>query len=146
VGGLLTATARYNTRTVHTLNTSARSTISRETQNELQLQGSFLKRNFSLDFLGINLQNDAEFIFLFQLRQSRRATYNVLEPNDQEGNLVDGTTLITIEPRARYTISNRVTASAFIRYEANVSEGAAQPGFSTTQVGVDIRLSISGGR
>ena len=63
-----------------------------------------------------------------------------------DGAVVDGTTQITIEPRAKYTISNRVTASAFVKYEGNFSEGAANPGFSTTQVGLDIRLSISGGR
>jgi hypothetical protein len=87
-----------------------------------------------------------EFSFNTQVRRNLRAQYDVLDYKGPDGSLVDGTTQITIEPRARYTISNRVTASAFFRYEGNFSEGAANPGFSTSQVGVDIRLSISGGR
>lgn len=143
--GTLTATVRYNTTTAHSLNGSARATISRETQNELQIQASYLRRGVSLKFLGIDLQNDMEFSFLTQLRQSKQAQFDVLDYKP-DGATVQGTTQITIEPRARYTISNRVTASAFVRYEGTFSEGAANPGFSTTQIGFDVRLSISGGR
>ena len=146
LNGLLTATARYNVTTTHGLNASARSTISRETSHELQIQASYLRRGVSLKFLGLDLQNDMEFSFNTQVRRNLRAQYDVLDYKGPDGSLVDGTTQITIEPRARYTISNRVTASAFFRYEGNFSEGAANPGFSTSQVGIDIRLSISGGR
>ena len=146
LNGLLTATARYNVTTTHGLNASARSTISRETAHELQIQASYIRRGVSLKFLGLDLQNDMEFSFNTQVRRNLRAQYDVLDYKGPDGSLVDGTTQITIEPRARYTISNRVTASAFFRYEGNFSEGAANPGFSTSQVGIDIRLSISGGR
>ncbi len=146
LNGLLTATARYNVTTTHGLNASARSTISRETSHEIQIQASYLRRGVSLKFLGLDLQNDMEFSFNTQIRRSLRAQYDVLDYKGPDGSLVDGTTQITIEPRARYTISNRVTASAYFRYEGNFSEGAANPGFSTSQVGIDIRLSISGGR
>jgi hypothetical protein len=144
--GTLTATLRYNTKTAYQLNASARSTISREVQNELQIQASYLKRGMVISFLGLDLQNDVEFTFLTQIRHSTRSRFDVLDYQGEEGSLVDGTTQITIEPRARYIVSNRVTASAFFRYEGNFSSGATSPGFSTSQVGVDIRLSISGGR
>jgi len=144
--GLLTATARYSVTTTHGLNASSRSTISRETSHEIQIQASYLRRGVSLKFLGFDLKNDIEFTFNTQIRQNVRSQYDVTNYLGPEGSIVDGTTQIIIEPRARYTISNRVTASAFFRYEGNFSAGAANPGFSTTQVGMDIRLSISGGR
>ncbi|MBK7577500.1 MAG: cell surface protein SprA [Ignavibacteria bacterium] len=146
LNGLLTATGRYSVTTTHGLNASARSVISRETSHEIQIQASYLRRGVSLKILGLDLQNDMEFTFNTQIRRNLRAQYDVTDFKGADGSLVDGTTQIIIEPRARYTISNRVTASAFFRYEGNFSEGAANPGFSTTQVGLDIRLSISGGR
>lgn len=146
LNGLLTATLRYNTTTAHTLSGSARSAIQLENTHELQIQGTYLKRGFSLKFLGLDLKNDMELTFLTQIRRNLTSRYDVEEYNGDEASIVNGTTQIVIEPRARYTISNRVTASAFVRYEGNFTEGASTPGFSTTQVGVDIRLSISGGR
>jgi len=143
--GTLTGTVRYNVTQSHSLNTSARNTISQETSHEIQVNASYLRRGVSLKFLGLDLENDMEFSFLTQIRRSLQGRFDVADfKNDPD--LVQGTTQITIEPRARYTISQRVTASAFVRYEGNFSSGAANPGFSTTQVGVDIRLSISGGR
>lgn len=144
--GLLTATLRYNVTSAYSLASSAKSSIQQEESHEFQIQASYLRRGVSLKFLGIDLQNDMEFIFLTQIKSSQQARYEVDEFPGAEGRVVNGTTQIVIEPRARYTISNRVTASAFARYEGNFSEGATTPGFSSTQVGVDIRLSISGGR
>lgn len=143
--GVLTANLRYNLTTAHNLNASAGATVQRDDQQELQIQASYLRRGVALKFLGFDLENDLEFSFLTQIRRSVQRRYDILAFNP-DGEIVQGTMQITIEPRARYTISNRVTASAFARYEGNINEGATSPGFSTTQVGVDIRLSISGGR
>ncbi len=144
--GLLTATARYSVTEAHSLATGARGTIQKENTHEIQIQASYLRRGMNLRFLGLELKNDLEFTFLTQIRSSKQGRYEVDEYPAIQDRTVNGTTQITIEPRARYTISNRVTASAFFRYEGNFSEGAATPGYSSTQVGVDIRLSISGGR
>ena len=144
--GLLTANVRYSVTSSHSLAGSAKNTIQREDSHEFQIQASYLRRAMSLKFLGLDLTNDMEFTFLAQVRQSLQSRYEIDEYPALESRTVNGTTQITIEPRARYTISNRVTASAFVRYEGNFSEGATTPGFSSTQVGVDVRLSISGGR
>lgn len=143
--GVLTASMRYNTTTSHSLNASARATVSREESHEVQIQASYLKRGVALKFLGFDMENDLEFSFLGQFKRSLQSRYDIAN-FDPNADVVQGTTQITIEPRARYTISNRVTASAFVRYEGNFNEGATSPGYSTTQVGVDIRVSISGGR
>lgn len=120
--------------------------IQQENTHELQIQASYLKRGMNLRFIGLELKNDLEISLLTQMRKNIQARFEVDEYPFTQARTVNGTTQLTIEPRARYTISNRVTASAFIRYEGNFSEGASTPGFSSTQFGVDIRLSISGGR
>lgn len=146
LNGLLTATVRYSLTEAHSLASSARATIQRENTHEIQIQASYLRRGMSLSFLGLELKNDLEFTFLTQFRRNLQSRIEIDEYPAQRPRTVNGQTQITIEPRARYTISNRVTASAFFRYEGNFTEGASTPGYSTSQVGVDIRLSISGGR
>lgn len=146
LGGLLTATGRYSVTNTHGFNASARSVISLETSHEFQLQASYLRRAVPMKLFGMDLKNDLEITLNTQVRRNRRAQHDILDYKGENGAVVDGTTQVVVEPRAKYTISNRVTASAFIKYEGNFSEGAANPGFSTTQIGLDIRLSISGGR
>lgn len=143
--GVLTGTVRYNTKTSYSL-TSATSNISRTSSSELSIQGSYSRRGFTFALLGIDLQNDLEFGFLGSIKRSNRANYDLLKSSSTAPQTIDGTTQITIEPSARYSMSNRVTARLFFRYEGTVNEGATTPGFSTTQVGLDIRISISGGR
>lgn len=144
--GLLTATARYSVTQAYSLAGGARGTIQQENTHEVQIQASYLRRGMNLRIIGLELKNDLEFSFLAQIRRNLQSRIEVDEYPNQQSRTVNGTNQITIEPRARYTISNRVTASAFVRYEGNFTEGASTPGFSSTQVGVDIRLSISGGR
>lgn len=143
--GTLTGTVRYNTKTSYSL-ASATSNISRNSSSELSIQGTYSRRGFKFALLGIDLENDLEFGFLGSYKKNQRANYDLLKLSSPSGQTIDGTTQITIEPSARYSMSNRVTARLFFRYEGTINEGAATPGFSTTQVGLDIRISISGGR
>lgn len=145
--GNLTGSLRYNTRTNYALAAAAR-TLSEEVQKEFQMNATYTLRGFSFALLGIELKNDLEFGLLGSYRYSARSTYSLVETktDNPNGNELDGTTTINIEPSARYTISNRVTAKAFFRYDGNFSTGAANPGYSTTQVGIEIRLAVSGGR
>lgn len=144
--GVLTANLRFSLTSAYSISAAARNTVQLEDTREFQLQASYLRRGMSLRFLGMDLSNDMEFTFLAQVRQNKQSRIEIDEYPALATRVVNGTTQITIEPRARYTISTRVTASAFVRYEGNFSEGATNPGFSSTQVGVDVRLSISGGR
>lgn len=149
VDGTLTASIQWGTTTNYQISSAGRSTIFRQTTHDITGQASYTMKGFEFPFLGINLKNDLEMSFLGTFKSNGRATYNL---DDEEaikngnGRTLDGNTQIIIEPRARYSIDNRLTASFFVRYEGTFTEGAAQPGFHTTQVGLDIRLSISGGR
>jgi cell surface protein SprA len=144
--GVFTVTLRYNTTTNFMLNTISRSTIVRQTTDELQAQASYTLRGFEFPLFNLVLRNDIEFSFLGSYRSNKRATYDILNYTGEKGRTLDGNSQIIIEPRARYSISNRVNASFFMRYEGTFTEGAASPGFSNFQVGLDIRVSISGGR
>jgi cell surface protein SprA len=148
LNGVLTATLRYSTTTGYQLNSSNRSTIARNSTDELQAQASYTMRGFEWDLLGLKLKNDVEASFMASYQASDRATYDVIltESNGKDGRKLDGNSKIIIEPRIRYNMSNRVTAAFFVRYEGTFTEGASQPGFNSTQVGLDIRISIAGGR
>jgi cell surface protein SprA len=139
---------KWNSTSNYNLNSAARSLIQTESTEELQMNASYTMDGFSFSLLGLELQNDLEFSFLGKFAKTRRATFDVLNPEEAggEGRTLDGTTQITLEPRARYSLSNRVTASFFVRYDGTFSEGAATPGFSTTQVGFDFRINVAGGR
>lgn len=151
VDGTLTATVRWNRTQGYNLNAAAKSVITSQTTNEISAQASYTMNSFSFPFLGIQLKNDIEFSFLGSYKYNGRGTFDVFDPTsfeggNERGRVLDGSTVITVEPRIRYTMSQRLTASFFVRYDGTFNVGAANPGFHTTQVGLDFRLSIAGGR
>jgi cell surface protein SprA len=149
--GQLTASLRWSNNKSYNLTSANRATISSQTTNEITAQANYAVDGFEFPLFGLSLQNQLEYSFLFTYKGNRRATYNVLEPetyegDNNEGTTLDGNTQIIVEPRVRYALSNIVTASLFLRYEGTFTEGASQPGYHTTQFGLDIRISITGGR
>ncbi len=143
--GPATGSVRYNLRYSYQLGAAARS-IQRQVSHEFSLQLNHTRRGLVLPFIGAQLQNDVEFSLLASVRRNLTASHDVFGSGGSSGLRVDGSTQITVEPRARYTISQRLTAALFMRYDGVFNEGAAQPGYSTFQIGMDIRLGISGGR
>jgi len=144
--GDFTGSISYNTTADFSLIASARSEISKELKNELVLQASYLKRGLEISFLGLKLQNDVEFALNFSLSQNQRKRFNLVEFRPEGNN--DGFTRINLRPSARYNISNTVQATAFVEYNATIpdDEGSRQISRSTTRVGIDLRVGISGGR
>jgi hypothetical protein len=143
--GPATGTLRYNLRYAYQLGAAARS-IQRQVSHEFSLQLTHTRRGLRLPLLGTELRNDVEFSLLASVRRNLTASHDVFGSGGAGGLRVDGSTQITVEPRARYTVSQRVTASIFMRYDGTFNEGAAQPGYSTFQIAMDIRVGISGGR
>ncbi len=144
--GIVTASAKYITNNSYMLSSSNRATISMQTSDELQLNGSYTQKGFEFPLFGLILKNDLEWSFLGSYKKSRQSTFDIEKISDEKGRTLNGSTQITIEPRIRYSMSNRVSASFFIRYEGTFTEGASQPGYNTTQFGLDLRISIAGGR
>lgn len=146
LNGLLTATLKYNSTSQYQLSSSNRSTITRQATDEIQAQASYTLKGFEFPLFDLILKNDIEFSFTGSFKKNRRSTYDVLDYAGENGRTLDGNTQITLEPRVRYSMSNRITASFFIRYEGTYTEGASTPGYNTVQTGLDIRISIAGGR
>lgn len=147
--GQLTANLRWNATSNFNLNSSSRSIIQKTSTNEISAQANYTMKSLKWEFMGLNLENNIEYSFLFSIKDNSRATFDVSDEaslKDNNGRELQGDTQITIEPRVRYSLSNRVTASFFFRYDATITAGAANPGFSTTQVGLDLRISLAGGR
>ena len=151
VGGNLTASLRWSTQKSYMVNAASRSMIASQSTNDITGQASYVMRGFDFPLLGIKLKNDFELSFLATFKTNNNTAYNILDSTSYQGNsnngwTVNGTKQIIVEPRARYSLSNIVTASLFLRYEGTFTAGAAQPGFHTFQFGLDIRIGISGGR
>lgn len=150
--GVFTASLRWSNTKSYNINNAARASVNSQLTNEITAQGSYTMRGFEFPLFGLKLKNDLEYSFLFTLKHNKRHTYDITLPSDtyvgdkKDGETLDGNTQIIIEPRARYSLSSRLTASFFVRYEGTFTEGAAQPGFHTTQVGFDLRISVAGGR
>ncbi len=151
VGGNLTASLRWSTQKSYMVNTASRSMIASQSTNDITGQASYIMRGFDFPLLGLKLKNDLEFSFLGTFKTNDNTAYNIQDSTSYQGNsnngwTVNGTKQIIVEPRARYSLSNIVTASLFVRYEGTFTAGSAQPGFHTFQFGLDIRIGISGGR
>jgi cell surface protein SprA len=150
--GAVTATLRYSTTKSFMVNTTSRSVIASQSTNDLTSQITYTMRGFDFPLFGIKLKNDLELSFLGTYKANKNTTYDILKPKSFEGGnsnngwTLNGNSQIIIEPRARYTLSNIISAALFVRYEGTFNEGAAQPGYHTTQFGLDIRIAISGGR
>jgi cell surface protein SprA len=151
IGGTLTGSVRWNRTQGYNLNLASKSVVTSQVSNEIQVQAAYTMDSFEFDLIGLKLNNEIEISFLGSYKYNGRGTFDVFDPEsfaggDEQGRVLDGSTVITVEPRIRYSLSQRLTASFFVRYDGTFNEGAASPGFSTTQVGFDFRLSIAGGR
>jgi cell surface protein SprA len=144
--GTFTGSISYNTTTDFSLVTGTNAEVSQELKNELQTQFSYQKRGLNIPIFGLNLKNDVEFALAFSMSRTNRKRFNLVDFLPDGNN--DGSTRLSIRPSARYSLSNTVQASAFISYDATIpdAEGSRDIRRSTTKVGVDLRVGISGGR
>jgi len=142
--GNLTANARYNTSTNYDLNYSSRIIVKSLTQ-EVSFTASYGRRGFAMPLFGLSLSNDIDISMTYSLSRNERVRFNTeVLRGDGEGQVDDGATRTSFEPRVRYVLSQRVTASIFYRY-SKVSpnqEGSRTPGMTTNEAGLDINIAI----
>lgn len=110
------------------------------------MQLNYRKRGFSFPLFGLKLQNEIEFQTNFSYSRNNRKRFNITDFKPEGNN--NGSTKISFRPSVRYSISNAVDGLAFISYDATIpdDEGSREISRSTTKVGIEIRLRISGGR
>ncbi len=142
--GNVTTTLRYNTTSSYDLNIAARNIASTLTQ-ELSFSMNYNRRGFEFPFFGLSLSNDIDLSMSYSMSHNSRTTYEVnqLETNP-DGTPLEGTTRTMFEPRLRYVLSSRITASVFYRYTKIAPDegGSLIPGNTTNEGGLDIRIAI----
>jgi cell surface protein SprA len=144
--GIFTTTVRFATTTNYQLNAASRGIITKQNTNEIQVVASYMLNGFEFPLFGLMLENELEYMFTFKYASNDRSTVDVLNYTGEDGRTLDGNTQIQLEPRIRYIMSKRVTASAFYQYNGTFTEGASNPGFASHQFGIELRIAISGGR
>lgn len=145
--GILNVRIVWNSTNNYMLSAVQKATLSRNSTEEIQVQAGYTMKGFEFPLFGIILKNDFEVSMLTSYKSNKTSTYDILKRNNpQAGRVLTGNKQILVEPRATYTVSNAVRASLFFRYEGTFNEGVGSPGFTTTQFGLDLRISLEGGR
>ncbi len=144
-GGDLSVTTRWSKKGSFGLNTSA-SNITEDNMDEITMTAEFKKTGFDMPMFGLTLKNDINFNLAFSLAKNAARIYSISDLGSG-GQPREGTTRITIEPRVRYTVSQRVQASIFYRYQRtkpDAEAGSRIPGTTIHEGGLEMRITIAG--
>ncbi|MEW6511397.1 MAG: cell surface protein SprA [Bacteroidota bacterium] len=142
--GSFGANFRYNTNTSYDLATSSRNIVETVAQ-EISITASYSRKGFEIPFFGLSLSNDIDISASYSLTRNSRRTYDVSKLDvNVTGVPLEGTTRTVIEPRIRYVLSLRVTASVYYRYTKIAPDdfGSRIPGNTTNEAGLDIHIAI----
>jgi len=142
--GNMSANLRYNTSTSFDLNTASRNIVEAFSR-EISFTMQYSRKGFSIPLFGLSMRNDVDISLTYSLTKNARKTYRVIGKNiNLNGTPLDGTTRLVIEPRFRYVLSSRVTASLFYRLTKISPDAQATriPGSKTNEAGLDIHIAI----
>ncbi len=139
---------KYNTTTSYDLNVATQTpNIMSTLSQEISLTLSYSRRGFSFPLFGLDLSNDIEVSMNFKYTKNSRRRYEpMLLSVNQEGIPMEGQVRTQLEPRIRYVLSSRVTASLFYTYIKTAPDAAGSRVIGTTsnEAGLDIHISIGG--
>jgi len=142
--GSFGANLRYNTNTSYDLSVSSNNIVETLTQ-EISFTASYSRKGFEIPFFGLSLSNDVDVSFTYSISRNSRNTYDVstLDVNVQPIPL-EGSTRTQMEPRIKYVLSQRVTASVYYRYTRVNPDfaGSSIPGTTENEAGLDIHIAI----
>ncbi|MBI5464834.1 MAG: hypothetical protein HY966_07790 [Ignavibacteriales bacterium] len=143
IKGNFGATFRYGLSTSYDLVPSGQNVVQSD-QTDISVTANFSRSGFEIPFFGLSLSNDIDISFSYTNSQSSRRQYDFKNIYLSEGQPLEGSTRSTMEPRIRYTLSARVTASAYYRYTkiAPDNGGSKIPGSTTNEGGLDIHVAI----
>ena len=142
--GSFGANLRYNSTTSFDLATSSRNIVETLSQ-EISLTASYARRGFEIPLFGLSLNNDIDVSFSYAVTKNSRKTYDVSRLDvTVEGLPLEGSTRTVMEPRIKYVLSARVTASVYYRFTkvAPDDSGSRIPGITTNEAGLDIHIAI----
>jgi hypothetical protein len=112
---------------------------------EISFQANYSRRGFAIPFFGLSLTNDIDISLSYTYSRNTRNTYNVASI-DAGATPLEGLSRTVLEPRIKYVLSTRVTASVYYRYTSVAPDRGASstPGSQTNEAGLDIHISIQG--
>lgn len=142
--GNFTANFRYGTSTNYDLTPAAQNIVQSDII-DMTITGGFSRSGFEIPFFGLALSNDIEVSFSYSNSKNARRVYDLNSDNFKpEGTPLEGSSRTILEPRIRYILSARVTASVYYKYtKLKPDEGGSRiPGSTTNEGGLDVRISI----
>lgn len=141
--GSFGATFRYGTSNSFDL-VPANQKVTESATSDITLTANFNRRGFEIPFFGFSLSNDLDISFTYSYSKNARILYDLKENFKPEGTPQDGSTRTIMEPRIRYILSARVTASLYYKYtKVKPDEGGSRiPGSTINEGGLDIRVQI----
>ena len=125
--------------------------------NEVSLRLSFNKTGFRIPLPFLNrrrLNNNLRFSLIVSRAENTARRFELRDDLQQSisGQINQDTflnpsgevtTRLSVEPQLSYTLSNQVTATAFVRYQKFDSEGSINPSTTTINGGFTFRVSFS---
>ncbi|MEI7906490.1 MAG: hypothetical protein WCI84_03960, partial [Bacteroidota bacterium] len=138
------ANMRYGSNVSYDLTPSSKNIVE-TVGNDMSITGSFARSGFEIPLFGLILQNDIDISFTYSLGKNSRTTFDVKQNQfNTKGTPGEGSSRTQMEPRIRYVLSSRVTASLFYRYTKIEPDagGSRIPGSSTNEGGVDVHIAI----
>lgn len=142
--GSFGATLRFNSSTSYDLATSSPTIVEQLTQ-EISVVANYSRRGFEIPFFGLSLNNDLDVSTSYSLSKSSNVTYDVAKLDvNTTGTPREGSTRTVLEPRIKYTLSSRVTASVYYKLTKVTPDdtGSRIPGSTINEAGLDIHIAI----
>ncbi|HEY6950850.1 MAG TPA: hypothetical protein VI758_00500, partial [Bacteroidota bacterium] len=137
-------TFRYNVTNTYDVTPSSQNLTETAVSN-YNITLNFSRQGFEIPFFGLSLSNDIDMSFTYGLTANSSRIYDFSQPVfNPGGNPLQGLDNTTMEPRIRYTLSARVTASLYYRYtKVTPGEGGSRiPGSTVNEGGLEVHVSI----
>lgn len=142
--GTMSGNVRYGSNVSYDLTPSSKNIVE-TVGNDMSITASFARSGFEIPLFGLSLQNDIDISITYSYAKNTRTTYEAKGRNfNSKGTPGEGSSRTQMEPRVRYVLSSRVTASLFYRYIkiAPDAGGSRIPGSTTNEGGVDVHIAI----
>lgn len=140
IKGSFTTNFRYGVTTSYDLQPAAQNLVESDV-TDITVSATYGRQGFEFPFFGLSLSNDIDISFSYSYSKNSRKVYDMKAVNfKKDGTVLDGTTRTILEPRIRYILSSRVTASVYYKYSK--TDGSRIPGQTINEGGLDVRVAI----
>ncbi len=141
--GNLTGSFRYGTSTSTDLTPTVQN-ITETNTSDINFSANYSRSGFEFPFFGLSLSNDIDISFSYSYSKNSRRVFDFKKDFKKDGDPLEGTIRTSFEPRIRYTLSARVTASVYYKYSKMKPDagGSRIPGSTINEGGLDLRVQI----